>query len=191
MNSSTIYIFDFCGTIINKKTHLMIKWYCLIHFKVKFFKKYLTKYNSGIGYDIAFIKNHLNIISLAKFISQYSKETELFSLNKHLLTKFDSTIILTAAMDDLVKEILIIKGINISKNKLIGSNKNIIIDGNVKKLIVEKLIKQNPGKKFTFFTDSWDDQPVFNIVDKVIFSELLDHKCKTLINTHSKYNLIK
>ena len=190
MNYQKLYIFDFCGTIINKKTHLMIKWYCLLNGHFSFFIKYFTR-KKGIDFDIKYISKYVNIKKLALFIFKWSNETNLFLINKSFFKHNHSSYVLTAAMDELVNEILILYGINISNDQLIGSNRNKIINGNVKKLIIEKLKKENPYKQVVFFTDSWDDQPVFDVVDKVVFSELLDRKCKLLIKIDSKYSLIK
>lgn len=167
----------------------MIKWYCLFYFRISFFKKYLYGKN-GIEYDIKFIKNNLNIQSISRFIYRLSNQTKLFKLNRNLINKSESTIILTAAMDDLVHEILILNKIKIEKESIYGSNLNRIIDGYTKKEIVKKIKKENPKKTLIFFTDSWDDQPVFDEVDRVVFSEYLDEKCKKLVASNSKYSML-
>ena len=167
----------------------MIKWYCLFYFRISFFKKYLFVKN-GIEYDIKFIKKNLNIQSLSRFIYKFSNQTQLFKLNRNLLNKSESTIILTAAMEDLVYEILILNKTNIEKENIYGSSLNRTIDGYRKKEIVKKIRKENPKKTLIFFTDSWDDQPVFDQVDRVVFSEYLDEKCKNLMGTNSKYSML-
>ena len=189
MNYPKLYIFDFCGTIINKKTHLMIKWYCLFHGHFSFFIKYFSKKNV-IDFDISYINKHINIKKLAFFIFRWSTTTNLFFHNKIFLTDNHTTYILTAAMDQVVKEILLLNGVIISNDRLIGSNKNVIITGNLKRKIVERLKNEHPNKEVIFYTDSWDDQPVFNVADKVVFSGILDNKCKSLLNTHNKYSQI-
>ena len=189
MNYPKLYIFDFCGTIIDKKTHLMIKWYCLFHGHFYFFIKYFSK-NKGIEYDINYINKYINIKKLAFFIFRWSNPTNLFFHNKVFLIDNHITYILTAAMDELVKEILLLNGIALSNGRLIGSNNNEIINGNVKRKVVERLKKQHLNKEVIFFTDSWDDQPVFEVADKVVFSEFLDNKCKSLLNTDNKYSHI-
>ena len=84
MSCQKLYIFDFCGTIINKKTHLMIKWYCLLNGHFYFFFKYFSKKN-GIDFDINFIRRHIDIKKLASFIFKWSNETNLFIINDKFL----------------------------------------------------------------------------------------------------------
>tara|TARA_B110000971_G_C20020716_1_gene506203 strand:- start:699 stop:1271 length:573 start_codon:yes stop_codon:yes gene_type:complete len=189
MSYTKLYIFDFCGTIINRKTHLMIKWYCLLYGHFSFFNKYVSK-QKGIEYDIVYINKYVDIKRLAAFIFRWSKPTKLLIENRAILKDNQTSIILTAAMDEVVKEILVLNGLLVPNQRIIGSNSCHIIDGNAKRKIVEKLKDKHPSKEVIFFTDSWDDEPVFDLADEVIFSEFLDKKCKSLLTTDNKYSQV-
>ena len=106
MKDTRQYVFDFCGTIVSKQTHSLLKYYCLNKLEFKYFLKYTKKKNKWKQFDIEYLENIDDISQVANYILSKNQLTLTYEFIKSNLLNTKITI-LTIASSRLVSEILI------------------------------------------------------------------------------------
>ena len=162
MKDTRQYVFDFCGTIVSKQTHSLLKYYFFRKFELKYFLKYTKKKSEWMQFDVEYIDNMYDISDLANYILLKNQLTLTSRFIKKKLSN-DEIIILTIANKRLVSKLL--KLIGIYNFKIHGSESNYLIDGFKKGNIISNY------KNIYFFTDSMNDIHCFKYSDLVIYSE--------------------
>ena len=181
MKPTKQYVFDFCGTIISKQTHSLLKYFFLKNFNLGYFKKYFLPKDLWLNFDLNYLNSIDNLCPLANYIVENSKATLVYDLIKnHLLN--EKILILTVADKRLVIEILSLLGIY--NYEIHGSEIYLLMNGNIKGEILKEY------QNVVFFTDSLNDFPCFKYANSVVMSEYSESELLVFANCKCNFYTI-
>lgn len=166
-----LYVFDFCGTLINKQTHQLIKFFAAKTLQLSYFKKYLGSTNNNIAFDIEFLNQNNNRPKFVDFLLENTNTCQSFTILEKLSTTNSNTVVLTAACEETVKLFLSLSNIEV---QVVGSK-------------IEKVIRAEEKSKFIgdqndkaiFFTDHEND---YLAIEKSHYCVLSEYRTKKLEN---------
>ena len=158
------YVFDFCGTIIDKQTHELIKIYCFRYLKFSYFKKYFEERQHRLEFDLEYIENNIDIQHFAEWMANKVRLARSFELIKELVESGHHIYIATIASERLIDAFLI-NFLQTGSYTIFGSRPGGIVNGDKKADWVKRL------ENAVFFTDSLADEPVFKYCQEVVYSE--------------------
>lgn len=166
------YVFDFCGTLINKQTHELIKFYCVRYLKLGYFKKYTAEHKLWFEFDLQYIEDNIDSSHFADWMVNRVRLAKSFELIMHLVEAGHHVYIATIASESLIDAFLS-KFLQRGSYTIFGSRPERIVNGDKKADWVARL------GNAVFFTDSLADEPVFKFCDEVIFSEYSTNKFRS------------
>lgn len=172
------YVFDFCGTLIDKQTHELIKFYCLRYLKLGYFKKYTEERKHRLKFDIQYIENNIDPGHFADWMANRVRLSRSFELIKELIDSGHHIYIATVASERLIDAFLT-KFLQKGSYTIFGSQSEGIVTGDKKADWVARL------DNAIFFTDSLADEPVFKFCQEILFSEFSTTEFRAYALTHN------
>ena len=158
------YVFDFCGTLINRQTHSLLKSYCLRKLYFNYFKKYFLIKKEFFKYDLNYIEKYIDPNDFVSYMRRKIRYGQCYKILEQCNQKQYKITILTRASKLLIKQYFT-KNLPHIRCNIIGSTEKKIIDGCEKAKILKSIDKN------VFFTDHLNDLKAINVAQKTYISE--------------------